>query len=181
MTFPMGVAATLATGQQPPTGGRGPTYVTFAFAHADDALPIFESLANRASPAAAAAAVPDGSSRNETPEPPVPAPAPEEEPPPGTPPAPAAQPQGGEAAHRADEGEEGEAAAQAARQPLPRGEAERRALAYLAAHPGEEMTPGQIAKAIDARGCRDLMARLFARGAVQRTSEKPLRYRAVQQ
>lgn len=178
MTFPMGVAgvAALAAGQPPPVGGGGPTYV-FAFAHADDALPIFESLANRASPAAAAAVPVDGSSRNETPEPPVPAPAQEgePEPPPGTPPAPAGQPQGGEAAHRAQE------AAQAARQPLPRGEAERRALAHLAAHPDEEMTPGQIAKAIDARGCRDLMARLFARGAVQRTSEKPLRYRAVQQ
>lgn len=65
------------------------------------------------------------------------------------------------------------------REPLPRGEAERRALALLAEHPDQEYTPGQIAREIGARGCRDLMSRLCARGIVRVVNEHPLTYRAA--
>lgn len=86
-------------------------------------------------------------------------------------------PEGGAAAPVGPKGEQGEG--QEKRQPLPRGEAERRALALLAEHPGEDFTPGRIAREIDARGCRDLMARLHARGVVEMVNEHPLTYRAA--
>lgn len=183
--FTPGVMA--AAQVQPPARGTArPTYaIAYVFSDPDQALPIFESIAHPVPPVLDPPAAPappqpppqviEASSRNETPEPPVPAPAPdpavpqEEQ---AAPPAPAPQPQEGAAAQQ-------EGGEQPVRQPLPRGEAERRALAYLAAHPDEELTPGQIAKAIDARGCRDLMARLFASGRAQRTSVKPLKYKAA--
>lgn len=65
------------------------------------------------------------------------------------------------------------------REPLPRGEAERRVLLLLEKNPDAEYTPGQVAQAIDARGCRDLMGRLLARGIVEITNEHPLTYRAA--
>lgn len=68
---------------------------------------------------------------------------------------------------------------QGRRQPLPRGEAERRVLMLLAENPKADYTPGQIAREIDARGCRDLMARLHARGIVEIVNEHPLTYRAA--
>lgn len=86
-------------------------------------------------------------------------------------------PEGGAAAPVGPRGAAGEG--EEKRQPLPRGEAERRALALLAEHPGEEFTPGRVAREIDARGCRDLMARLHARGVVEMINEHPLTYRAA--
>lgn len=140
-----------------------------------DPTPVFDALRALASGHAPADGDGDGrhlrpvdSSRNETPEPPVPSPQVPQEP------APAPEPQ--PAASAPQDGAQGEK-----RQPLPRGESERRALAFLAEHPGEDFTPGQIAKAIDARGCRDLMARLAARGVVRRTSDRPLKYQATAQ
>lgn len=145
-----------------------PSYAVAYVFNADPALPIFEAM-RQAAPLLPQAIEAQADSRHETPEPlppaPLPpAPAPEDPEPP--------QPHEGAAA-AAQDGE------QPARQPLPRGEAERRALAYLAAHPEDTLTPGQIAKAIDARGCRDLMARLYARGAVDRVGTKPVAYRAL--
>lgn len=88
-----------------------------------------------------------------------------------------APPGAGGAAAGAATGQQGQPQGQEPRrEPLPRGEAERRALAYLEDHRGEGFTPGQIAREIDARGCRDLMARLHARGIVEMITEHPLTY-----
>lgn len=170
----MTVRATEATVPHP-THADGNTYVTLAYLLVDPHLPlkVFESLAYPQPPTLPEA----GTGRTETPQaaPALAVPVALEPMPPAAPPsqqeaAPAPQPQEGAA-----EGQ-GMAEAGVQRQPLPRGEAERRALAFLDEHPDEEFTPGQIAKAIDARGCRDLMLRLWGRGEVRRTCEKPLKY-----
>lgn len=169
--------ALAAAASEPPSRVR-PTYtIAYVFADPSQPLPIFESLPfPPAVPAFSDApqvieAAGDGrsaASRHETPEPPVAAP-----PPPEPPAAPPQQEQPATGQPGAPDSEASQ------RQPLPRGEAEKRALAYLREHPDDEVTPGQVAKAIDARGCRDLMARLCERGVVTRTSEKPLKYRAA--
>lgn len=91
----------------------------------------------------------------------------------------AAAPDGGAAEKPAEMPAAGRSEKKAERHPLPRGEAERRALALLADHPDEDYTPGRLAREIDARGCRDLMARLCERGVVRIVNEHPLTYRAA--